>query len=58
MYIFSVPFLPQKIGFLLPHHGELSDLQASRLLQSSESSLKTDPSVGVNGQVHVFVWEK
>lgn len=55
MYIFSVSFLPQKTGFLLPHRGELSDLQACRLLQSSESSLKPDPSLGVNGQVHVFV---
>jgi len=46
-YIFSVPFLPQQIDFLPPHHGGLSDPQLSRLLQSST---KTDPSVGVNGQ--------
>lgn len=56
MYIISVSFLPQKSGFLpQPHHGELSDLQASRLLQSSMSCFKTDPSIGVNGQVPVFV---
>lgn len=42
MYIFSVPFFPQKIGFLPPHHGELSDVQASRLLQSHASCLKID----------------
>lgn len=55
IYIIRVPFLPQKISFLPSHLSELSDLQESRVLQSSVSCLKAEPRVGVNRQMPVFV---